>query len=413
MEELAFTSGLILPIAIFSTLFMAWGIGSNDLANSIGLGVGSRSFGIKEGIIIAIIFECAGAIIYGSQVSGNLVFDLIEIPEQATQANSSNQLVYIMLASLLATSLWLVFASARGWPVSTTHSMIGAILGATITAFSFDAIKWERMSEIISSWVISPLLGALLAFILMQITFVLVLRRVNPIKMVHFWMPVFFFFSGFFVAMITASKGFPDINITLEFDQMVIFSSIIGTTMAFISITTQKIFTSTEIEDHFIPLTIVTSCSMAFAHGSNDIANIVTPLAVLIQNIKYDPAAIQYFDSPGIYYLLGLIGIIAGMLTFGFRVIKTIGTGITALTPSSVFCASMAAAGTIVLATQLGFPISTTHTLVGALLGVGFANSIQSIHGKTLKQIVMAWLITLPVTSILAAILIIVFPLFV
>lgn len=410
METLTLNAGILFPVAIAFMLYMAWGIGTNDLSNSVGPAVGARAFGIREAVVIAAIFEVAGALTFGSHVTETVSFNIIRTPTEADHPETGKLLVYAMLASILATSFWLTFASFKGWPVSTTHSIIGAITGSTIAVFNMDAVNWGRLIEIMASWIISPLLGAFLATLLMFSIFHLVLWRKSPIETARFLMPFFFFVAGFSVGLITVFKVFPTLNVELGFTQCVIFSTIAGAGMAFINFNTQKIMRSADIEEYFIPLTVVTGCSMAFAHGSNDIANLINPLTVIIHSIDNVAEPLQNFHLPVSYFLLGGIGIVVGMATFGFRVIKTIGTCITRLTPSKAFCASLAASGTVVMATQFGFPVSTTHTLVGAVLGVGIASGIESISIQTVKQIVIAWLITLPVTSLLAALLFFILP---
>ncbi len=413
MEILTGYEGIFFPLAIVLMLYMAWGIGSNDLSNSMGPAVGARAFGLKEAVIIAAIFELAGALTFGSNVTDTVGFDIIKIPPESEVSGSNKLLIYAMLASLLATSLWLTFASAKGWPVSTTHSIIGAIVGSSISVYSTDAINWERLTDIFASWLISPLMGAIFSFALMCLIFFLIKRRKSPVESARFWMPIFFFATGFAIGLIIICKLFPAINLELGLSECLIFSTIAGAGMMFVNISTQKINRSSDIEVHFIPLTIITGCSMAFAHGANDIANLINPLSIIVHSISNEASAVQIYNLPVFYYFLGSLGIIVGMATLGFRVVKTVGTHITTLTPSKAFCASLAASGSVVTATQLGLPVSTTHTLVGALIGVGIASGIQSISVQTVKRIIVAWLITLPVTSMLAALLIIILPVFI
>lgn len=413
MEILTVYEGFFFPVAIVFTLYMAWGIGTNDLSNSMGPAVGARVFGLKEAIIIAAIFELAGALIFGSHVTDTVSFNIIKRPPASEVSGSNNLLIYAMLASLLATSFWLTFASAKGWPVSTTHSIIGAIIGSSISVYSTDVINWERLTDIFASWLISPLLGAFFSFTLMCLIFFLIHRKKSPAKSARFWMPFFFFATGFSIGFFLLYNLFPAMNMELDLSECLIFSTIAGAGMAFVNVNTQKNTDPADIEMHFIPLTIITGCSMAFAHGANDIANIINPLSIIIHTINNEAGFAQAYDLPILYYFLGSIGIIAGMATFGFRVVKTIGIHITALTPSKAFCASLTASGTVVIATQFGWPVSTTHTLAGAIIGVGIASGMQSISVRTVKRIIVAWLITLPATSMLAALLIIILPVFI
>ncbi|WP_027966457.1 inorganic phosphate transporter [Halomonas halocynthiae] len=383
--------------------FMAWGVGANDVANAMGTSVGSRAITIRQAIVIAVIFEFLGAWLAGGQVTETIRKGIID---PSLLENDPQLLVYGMLASLLAAGSWLLLASMRGWPVSTTHSIVGAIVGFALAGLGFEAVNWSRVGNIAASWVVSPLMAGSIAFMLFKSVQHLIFENHNPEQAAKRYVPFYVLLVGFIIAMVTLTKGLKHIGLDVSFAGSLLYSLLFGIALMFLGIWMERrlvpssrktdTFGFEGVERVFGVLMLFTACAMAFAHGSNDVANAVGPLAAVI-SVVYDHGNINGAATvPWWVLVLGGGGIVVGLVTYGRRVIATVGTGITELTPSRGFAATLAAATTVVLASGTGLPISTTHTLVGAVLGVGLARGMEALNLRVIGTIVMSWLITLP-----------------
>ena len=389
-------------------LFMAWGIGANDVANAMGTSIGSKVLTIKQAVIIAGIFEFAGAFLAGGQVTSTIRKGIID---SGAVAQSPDLLIFGMLASLMAAGIWLLIASHNGWPVSTTRTIVGAIVGFAIVGLGPDAVKWGKVGNIVASWVVSPLLSGALAFFLFRSVQKLILNTDNPIANAKKYVPVYIFATGFMIALVTLFKGLKHIGLELSSGQSyliaVIFGLIVtGCGMYYISRikidpSDDKDFHFANVEKIFAVLMVVTACAIAFAHGSNDVANAVGPMAAVI-SIASEGAVTQNSPMPVWILLVGGVGIVLGLAMYGKKVIATVGQKITELTPSRGFACQLAASTTVVIASGTGLPISTTHTLVGAVLGVGFARGIGALNLGVIGNIFMSWIITLPAGALLA-----------
>lgn len=317
-----------------------------------------------------------------------------------------------MLSALLAAAIWLMIASARGWPVSTTHSIVGAIVGFGAVGLGVEAVAWNRVGTIASSWVISPLLAGTIGFVLFKSVHHLIFENKDPFAAAKRYVPGYIFLVGFIVSMVTLTKGLTHVGLDLSFGQSFLLSVLLGMVIMAIGIVMQRRvkyvqsasdhFGYANVERVFGVLMIFTACAMAFAHGSNDVANAVGPLAAVISVVRSDGVIDSAALVPWWVLVLGGGGIVVGLVTYGHKVIATVGTGITELTPSRGFAATLAAATTVVLASGTGLPISTTHTLVGAILGVGLARGMAALNLRVIGTIVMSWLITLPAGAGLA-----------
>jgi PiT family inorganic phosphate transporter len=395
------TTYLILA-AVFG-LFMAWGIGANDVANAMAPSVGSGALTIKQAIIIAAIFEFAGAYLAGGQVTETIRKGIIDT---SGLTDTPELLVFGMLASLLAAGTWLLIASSNGWPVSTTHSIVGAIVGFAIVGIGFDAVKWPVIGTIAMSWVISPLLSGFIAFVLFMSVQKLVLNTHDPIANARRYVPYYIFLVGFLISLVTLLKGLKHIGLELTTGQSYLISLAVGITTALIGAFHIRRIAIPEnakrhtrfatVERVFGVLMIFTACAMAFAHGSNDVANAVGPVAAVVGIVNSGGQLAQSSALPVWILLLGGGGIVIGLAMYGRHVIATVGNNITELTPSRGFAATLAAAATVVFASGTGIPISTTHTLVGAILGVGIARGIGALDLTVIRNIFMSWIITLP-----------------
>jgi len=409
--EIISTYGVwLMALAVVFGLYMTWGIGANDVANAMGTSVGSGAITVKQAIIIAAIFEFAGAFIAGGNVTKTIRKGIID---PSSIVDNPEILVFGMLAALLAAAIWLMIASSRGWPVSTTHSIVGAIIGFAMAGIGVDAVQWGKVSQIAASWVVSPVLGGTIAFLLMLSIRRLILNTENPFQSAKRWGPAYVFLVGFIISLVTMFKGLKHLNIELSAGMSFVAAIIFGLFLAGIGwylinqikvdSTADKDFHFASVEKVFTPMMIFTACAMAFAHGSNDVANGIGPLAAVFSIVQSGGEVAQKSELPLWILVLGGTGIVVGLATMGYRVMKTIGSGITQLTPSRGYCATLAAAATVVLASRTGLPVSTTHIAVGAVIGVGLARGIGAIDLRVIGGIIVSWLVTLPVGAILAA----------
>lgn len=410
MEIIAQYGTVFIVIAIIFGFYMTWGIGANDVANVMGTSVGSGAITVGTAIIIAAIFEFAGAALAGGHVTQTIRKGIID---PTAIAGNPEILVYGMLAALLAAAIWLMVASNRGWPVSTTHSIIGAIVGFAMAGIGMDAVNWSKIGEIVLSWLISPALGAAIAFLLMISIRTLILNTDNPFQRAKIWGPVYIFLVGFIISLVTVFKGLKHLDLELSIEQSFLTATVFGLLTALVGwVLIQRVkvdeqadkdYHFASVEKVFTPMMIFTACGMAFAHGSNDVANGVGPIAAVVGIVGSGGEVLQSSGLPLWILLLGGFGIIVGLATYGYKVMRTIGTKITELTPTRGFSATMAAAATVVLASRTGMPVSTTHIAVGAVVGVGMARGVGAIDLRVVTGIVMSWIITLPVGGILAA----------
>ena len=400
---------IYITLAAVFGLFMAWGIGANDVANAMATSVGSKAITVKTAIIIAAIFEFSGAILAGGEVTSTIRKGIVD--PAAIQGNPE-LLIFGMLASLLAAGIWLMVASKKGWPVSTTHSIVGAVVGFAAVGIGMDAVNWSKVGSIVMSWVISPLTSGIIAFLLFQSVHVLILRTDNPLKNAKRYVPFYIFLTAFFMTLVTIKKGLKHVSdIQISSNESYLYAAIIGLVVAivgaiFISkiqpdLEKEKEFTFHTVEKVFAVLMVITASGLAFAHGSNDVANAVGPLAAVVSTAR--TGAITGTAALDTWILvLGGIGIVIGLATYGRKVMETVGRKITHLTPSRGFAAELAASMTIVVASSTGMPISTTHTLVGAVLGVGMAKGISAINLTVVRGIFASWIITIPAGAILS-----------
>ncbi|MEE2720884.1 MAG: inorganic phosphate transporter [Pseudomonadota bacterium] len=410
MDVIAVYGSTLLILGIAFGVFMTWGIGANDVANALGTSVGSGAITVKTAIIVAAVFEFAGAALAGGSVTRTIRKGIVD-PSQI--ADKPELLVFGMLAALLAAGCWLALASARGWPVSTTHSIVGAIVGFAIAGIGMDAVSWGKIAQIAASWVVSPVLGGGVAFLLMLSIRRLIMNADNPFAAAVRYAPYYLFLVGFVISLVTIFKGLKHLKIDLDGFESAAIAALIGLIVAFIGkrmVSRVSISEDVDRSEHFAgvervfaPMIIFTACAMAFAHGSNDVANGVGPLAAIYGLIQTGGEVTQKLPMPFWILALGGFGIVFGLATYGYRVMQTIGKRITALTPTSGFCATVAAALVVVLASRTAMPVSTTHIAVGAVMGVGLARGIAALNLRVIGSIVTSWVVTLPAGGILAA----------
>ena len=406
-----------ITLAALFGIFMAWGIGANDVANAMATSVGSKALTIRQAIVVAAVFEFLGAVLAGGEVTDTVRKGIVDTD---LLADTPELLVYGMLAALLAAGTWLFIASKNGWPVSTTHSIVGAIVGFAAVGIGVDAVQWGKVGEIVMSWVISPLTAGFIAYLIYQSVQRLILRQEDPLAKAKRYVPVYIFFAAFTITLVTILKGLKHVGLTISLGDSYFLATAIAVGIALIgALAIRRIQPDKKADknQHFYTvervfgiLMVVTACGMAFAHGSNDVANAIGPLAAVV-SVAQNGVITAKSTLPVWVLALGGAGIVIGLATFGRHVIATVGKKITQLTPSRGFAAELAAATTIVIASGTGMPISTTHTLVGAVLGVGLARGIEAIDLRVVARIYVSWVVTIPAGAFLAIVFFFIFKL--
>ena len=459
----------LIVLALVFGFYMAWNIGANDVANAMGTSVGSGALTFKQAVIIAAILEFAGAFFVGTHVSDTVRKGIVDpmMFEGDPQA-----FVLGMLSALLAAGLWLQIASSFGWPVSTTHSIVGAIIGFGVVYGGMSAVHWDKVGTIAASWVISPLMSGTLSFLIFQIVLHKVFYKPDPVEAVRKFTPPMVFIVLMIMTLVMVFKGLKNLHLDLSLSTALMVSGGVGLLGAIVSYILLRNYRSDDSEEEqqqarelyvaralqrstrhllrahraadpdtaseidsllaktnsvtdastsranlgssrpefrrteriFIYLQILTACFIAFAHGANDVANAIGPLSAAVQTAQ-DGLVAAKAAVPLWALLLGGAGIVIGLATYGWKVMETVGKRITELTPSRGFCAQFGAATTIVIASKLALPISTTHTLVGAVLGVGLARGIGALNLTTVRDIAISWVITIPIGAVLAIVI--------
>ena len=401
---------LALALGAVLAFYMAWAIGANDVANAMGTSVGSGALTITGAVLVAGLLEFTGAFLAGGHVTNTVRKGMLD----AVLVEQNPELVlYGMLAALASAGTLLIVASRFGLPVSTTHAIVGAIVGFGVVGLGVDAVAWGKVAQIVASWVTSPLIGGLLAFLIFALIRNRVLDRDKPIEELVRIGPFFFFYVFFIIGLVTLFKGLKNLKLDLDLPQALAASIALGLVGAifgfFVMRRASRLAGQMEdgdnqfrhVERVFVVLQIMTACAVAFAHGSNDVANSIGPLAAVHSIVTTGAAATTASVDPWML-ALGGFGIIVGLATWGYRVMETIGTKITELTPSRGFAAELAAATTIVLASRMGIPVSTTHILVGSVLGVGLARGIGALDLRVVGSIFVSWVATLPLAAVIS-----------
>jgi PiT family inorganic phosphate transporter len=390
---------LIQSMTLILGFYMAWNIGANDVANAMGTSVGSKALTLKRAVFLAAILEFSGAYFVGSNVSETIQKGMID-----PQIFQADPMIYVlgMMGSLLATGALLQIASYFGLPVSTTHAIVGAVIGFGAVAGGFEAIHWGTLGWIGASWVLSPLLSGLISYGIFWLIERKILFAPNPIHASKKLTPIFVFLCVGIISLSLLSHG---LHLSLSLMSSALISIAIALSAALLAPTLQVVngpaLFSEDVEGLFIPLQILSACLVAFAHGANDVANAIGPVAAVLGVLKT-----QTLNSttavPSWLLALGGVGIVIGLATWGWRVIETVGKKITELTPSRGFSAEFGAAVTILIASKLGLPISTTHALIGSVLGVGIVHGVKALNKQILKEIVVSWIVTIPLCALLS-----------
>ncbi len=401
-------SVLFLSTAVLLCFLMTWGVGANDLANVMSTTMGSKAVSVRQAMCIAIIFEFAGAFFGGTGVTETMRDGIIN-----TSQLYENPVILIegMLSVLLACTLWMNLASYLGVPVSITNALVGSMVGFGVLVLGKDAIHWHQVSHIAIGWISSPLIAGITGYLLFISIQQTIFVNSNPLARAKMYVPFYLFLVGCILSFITVLKGLTHFHVQLTTPEkmMVILGSSTCMTllgMFFIrripeqpNMNRRDYFI--QVEQYFAVLMAMTACAMVFAHGSNDVALAVGPLT-LVYTLTHNAVNSGHMQAyPNWIILLACVGVISGFLFYGRRVIETVGSSITALTPSRAFAATLAAATTVVFATSMGIPVSATQTLVGSVLGVGLARGIGALNLIVIRNIFTSWILTLPAASLL------------
>ncbi len=413
---------VIIALTALLGLYMAWTIGANDVANSMGCAVGSRAISVKKAVIAAGVCEFAGAVLVGSHVTDTVRKGIVQPSSIAaipgiTEHEAAALLILGMACALLATAIWLNIATWRGMPVSTTHSIVGAVAGFGIVAVGWSAVEWHKLGQIAASWFLSPLVGGLLGFLLFRVISKLVLGRKRPVPRAIIVAPFIVFLVTVVITLSITYKGLKHVSSVADWltgPRAILLAMLLGLVAGGISrLLVQRALKGKEglplsdqlalVEGVFAPLVVISSCSVAFSHGANDVANAVGPLAAIVDIVASGTVKMKV-AVPMWVLILGGVGIVIGLATYGYRVMHTIGTKITEMTPSRGVAANVAAATTVLVCTRMGLPVSTTHTLVGAVLGIGLARGLTGINRQVTRDIFTAWIITVPAAALLTVV---------
>jgi len=402
------TSILILITGIFG-FYMAWNIGANDVANAMGTSVGSKALTYGKAILVAAIFEFAGAFLVGGHVTTTIQGKVLDV---GFFQGREMDLVLGMMAVLVSAGAWLQFATWRGWPSSTTHSIVGSLIGLGLITGGFGIIKWEMMSHIVLSWIISPIVGAIVASLVFYIILRGIIRRPDPRRALIQVVPPILFVFFFIITLSIFYKGLKNLHMELAPWQIWALATVVGLVAAGVGLVVvpRAVRSGTlghsrrQVERVFSVLQVMTACYMAFAHGANDVANAIGPLSAVVVILKDGVTALAE-GVPIWVLLLGGAGIVCGLSTWGYKVMATVGRNITGISPTRGFSAEFGAATTVLVCSKLGLPVSTTHTLVGAVVGIGLLRGLQSLNLKLVGQIFASWLVTVPLTAALCAII--------
>lgn len=397
-------------LIILLALYVAWHLGGNDVANSMGTSVGAKVINLQQALVIAGILEFTGAVLFGQTVASKLATSIVNV-ELFTP--TPQILLRGMVSVLIACGLWLQIATTLGLPVASSHAVIGAIAGFSGVALGLSGIDWQNLGLISLGWIITPLVSGLIAFIFYYFLKKQILDHASDLILLEWipWLSVLLVsIFGIIVLPVVLGQAWLSF-IPLPPQDWAIILIIIGTIVLTINAWQEvekpidKTNPQPNIERTLGKFQIVSACFVAFAHGSNDVGNAIAPLAVINYILSHNSVPIGEINLPYWLLLIGGIGIVAGLATEGKKVITTIGENIIPLQPSSGFSAEVATATTILLASRFGFPVSTSHALVGAVVGVGLAaKQREKISFTTLKSVVLAWFLTLPVAAVFSAV---------
>ena len=395
---------ILVILAVIFGLYMAWNIGANDVANSMATAVGAKAITLRQAVIIAAVLNFLGAVFLGSDVKETLEKGIVNVD----MIGDAHSVMLGFMASILAAAIFVTIATWKELPVSTTHAIIGGITGFGFIAGGADVIIWKKLGEVTASWVLSPLAGAVIAFVVFRSIVHFVFASGEPTKSAKKFGPIFIGLTFFIITLSLFTKTHLGDMLFTGMDQVILLSLAVfavSTIAGIFIVGGMTIGKGYEAVEHlFRKLQIITSCYVALSHGANDVANAIAPLSVVLTTALKDTSIV---DSNFSYYLLALggAGIAAGILTWGYKVIRTLGSKITSLTNTRGFSVDFGTATTVLVASRLGLPISTSHTVVGAVIGVGLARGLEAVDLSIVKKIIYSWALTLPVAIILSIVI--------
>jgi inorganic phosphate transporter, PiT family len=396
-------------------IYVACNLGANDVANSMGTSVGSKAITIGQAIVIAGVLEFTGAVLFGRQVSSTLAINIANPDLFVTQPHT---LLIGMIAVLLSCGLWLQIATANNLPVASSHAVVGAIAGFSWVAAGAQAVQWSALGAISLAWVFTPVFSALVAAGFYLVIKSWILDREQPIGQLNQWLPwlsltLVSVFGVIVLPTVVASlptdflPAVPRYDFTLGLGGI---AAIAITLSGWHKLAAETVIVAADpvsvqvvIERQLARFQLLSACCVAFAHGSNDVGNAIAPLATILYIHSTGTVPQSSLEIPLWVLVLGGVGIVVGLAIWGKQVIATIGEGIIKLEPSSGFAAELATAATILLASSQGLPVSTSHALVGAVVGVGAVKNWRSLSLDTLKSIALAWVVTIPIATLLSA----------
>lgn len=384
--------------------YMAWSIGANDVANSMATAVGAKAITFKQAVLIAGILNFVGAVFVGPHVAETIKGGIVK----SDMIVDPHVLLLGFIASLLAAAFWVTLSTWKEMPISTTHSIIGALIGFGIIAGGFSSINWGKLGQVAASWIISPIAGCIIAFFVFKVIVKLIFAKEEPVKSAKIVGPLIIGVTAFLIASSLLLKTeLSKILGVSELSHVILISTSISTVVIILGIFLLRNVEAKSVEDYatvegiFRKLQIITSCYVAFSHGANDVANAIAPVAAIVPLASGEMSLTA--QIPPELLALGGIGIAVGCLTWGKRVMKTVGGRITTLTNTRGFSVDFGAATTVLIASKLGLPISTSHTVVGAVIGVGLARGLEAIDLSIIKKIIVSWLLTVPVAAATSA----------
>ncbi len=379
--------------------YMAWNIGANDVANSMASAVGSKAITLRQAIFIAGILNIVGAAFIGSHVTdtirkGIVSPQVLEDPQIALAG---------ALSALLAAALWVSFATWKSLPVSTTHSIVGSMIGFGLVTGGFSVINWAGLVAVVSSWVISPVFAMVISFIMFKLIVRVVLSRPDPVAVSFRLAPFFIGLAVFVIVMSFVFKTPMGKQLDLGTPVVLLLSLVLACVLGFAGKKVLLIFKNVRTgeegaEGVFRRIQIGTSCYVALAQGANDVANAIGPLALIYFLVKTGEAGTQV-PVPFVLLLFGGVGIAVGIAMGGARVIETVGERITTLSNTRGFAVDFAAATTVLMASKMGLPVSTTHAAVGGVMGVGLARGLEAVNFGVIFRIMLYWVLTVPMAA--------------
>lgn len=388
--------------AIILGFYMAWNIGANDMANSMASCVGAKAVTLKQAVFIGAFLCLIGAVFVGGHVADTIKKGIID----TGSITNLESIIKGLLATLLAASIWITFATWRAWPVSTTHSIVGALVGFGLFAAGPDAVNWNKLIGVVISWVSSPIFAGLLAFVFFKIIYRFILSVKDSEAASVRIGPIFIGLTFFLVVMSLLLKS-PLCKLwSLTMAESLFYAFLAALLSGFFGFLLVKkaVAKGSKVEDVFRFMQIMTSCYIAFSIGANDVANAVGPVAGILSIIRNNAIECQV-QVPVKLLAMGGVGIIIGMATWGYRVIATVGSKITELTNSRGFSIDFSAATSVLLASKMGMPVSTTHAVIGAVCGVGLARGLDAVDFRIIKRIFVSWVATLPAAAITCVLL--------